>query len=80
MFVRFIQPELLIPIVTLGSLSTSLHFVQFHCIIEKQQGFAKPRLMYQNLVYLGKLIFRNISYFYSGPKKTILWSAIQFLK
>lgn len=80
MFVRFSQPELLIPVVTLGNLSTSLHFVQFYCIIEKQQGFAKPRFIYQNLVYLGKLIFRNISCFFSRPKQTILQSAIQFLK
>lgn len=72
MFVRFTQPELLIPVVTLGSPSTSLHFAQFYCIIEKQQGFAKPRFMYQNLVYLGKLIFRNISYFYSAPKQQSL--------
>lgn len=72
MFVRFTQPELPIPVVTLGSLSTSLHFVQFYCKIDKQQGFAKPRFMYQNLVYLGKLVFRNISYFYNGPKQTIL--------
>lgn len=69
MFVRFTQPEILIPIVTLGNLSTSLCLVQFYCITEKQKGCSKPTFMHKNLVYLGKLISRNIPYFYSGPEQ-----------
>lgn len=80
MFVHFTQPEILIPVVTLGNLYTSLCLVQFYCITEKQQDFTTPRFMHQNLVYLGKSSSRNISFFYSGPKQSVLWSAVQLLK
>lgn len=68
MFVRFTQPEIMIPVVTLGNLLTSLCLVQFYSIIEKLNDFTEPGYMHQNLVYLGKLISRKISYFCSDPK------------
>jgi len=44
MFVRSTQPEILIPVVTLGHLLTSLCLVQFYCIIKNQQDFTNPDL------------------------------------